>query len=251
MQEIREQLGRIETKLDELMSLKEIVLELTEAKRIERQKERLRKTAMRTAARAERNASSLVLRDNIFKKDVRLREHFKKWAVKGLEFGQRNRPEEFAEYVSWQWNSCTFTRKPITFSGGYFQYWIGKGTTRMHTTPFELMNLSKKNKLLLKNSAEWVDFRDRMWWDWGYTVWYAVLNQMEDLPGYDELPKRFIRCCKLLAGGFGQHEVYTGLYFDPAENMSDVNRMLRRVGGDLMNMWKGCCTGLRRRDKPT
>jgi len=69
MQEIREQLGRIETKLDELMSLKEIVIELTEAKRIERQKERLRKTAMRTAARAERNASSLVLRDNIFKKD--------------------------------------------------------------------------------------------------------------------------------------------------------------------------------------
>ena len=84
MQEIREQLGRIETKLDELMSLKEIVLELTEAKRIERQKERLRKTAMRTAARAERNASSLVLRDNIFKKDVRLREHFKKCLYKAL-----------------------------------------------------------------------------------------------------------------------------------------------------------------------
>ena len=132
MQEIREQLGRIETKLDELMSLKEIVLELTEAKRVERQKERLRKAAVRTAARAERDASSLVLRENIFKKDVRLREHFKKWALKGIEFGQRNRPEEFAEYVCWQWNSCTFTRKPITFSGGYFQYWIGKGDADTH-----------------------------------------------------------------------------------------------------------------------
>ena len=158
------QLNRMEAKLDELLVLKGIVGELTEAKRLERHKERARKAEVRQAARAERDATSLPLADNIFKGDSRLVPHFKKWALKGMEFGRNNQPEKLANYVCWQWNCATFLRKPITFSGGYFQYWIGSKSGRMHTTPFELMHLSKKSKMILRNDGEHADFRERKWW---------------------------------------------------------------------------------------
>ena len=245
------QLNRMEAKLDELLVLKGIVGELTEAKRLERHKERVRKADQRQLARAERDATTLTLPDNIFLRDTRLDQHFKKWALKGMEFGRKNRPEELANYVCWQWNTCTYVKKPITFSGGYFQYWIGSKSGRMHTTPFELMHLSKKSKMILRNDGEHADFRERKWWEWGYHVWMQVFKEMQRLPGYGDLPERFLRCCKLLAGGYSMYEVYTNLYFDPSEELPELNRMLRKIGPDLISMWAACCMGLRRRDKVT
>ena len=242
------QLNRIETKLDELLTLKGVVEQLTEAKQLERRRERDRKATIRAAARAERDASSLPLLDDIFKKDRRLEEHWNKWALKGMEFGERNRPEEFVNWLCWQWNTCTFVKKPITFSGGYFQYHIGDAS-RMHTTAYELMGLSKKSKLFMKNDAEHIDFRERKWWEWGYAIMSQVLDQMQELPGFGALPDRFLRCCKLLAGGFGMHEVYTELYFDPNEDLPGLNRMLKKIGPDLTCMWRACCMGLRKRSK--
>ena len=61
------------------------------------------------------------------------------------------------------------------------------------------------------------------------------------------MPDRFVRCCKILAGGFGMYEVYTGLYFDPFADLPDLNRMLRRVGPELTSMWTACMMGLRKR----
>ena len=240
------QLNRIETKLDELLTMKGTIEQLTEAKRLERRRERERKAAVRVAVRAERDESSLPLADDIFRKDKRLQDHWKKWALKGMECGARNRPEEFANWLAWQWNTCTFNKKPITFSGGYFQDHVGEGS-RMHTTAFELMGLSKKNKMILKNDAEHTDFRDRKWWSWGYAIMSQVYAEMEDLPGFAALPDRFVRCCKILAGGFGMYEVYTGLYFDPFADLPDLNRMLRRVGPELTSMWTACMMGLRKR----
>lgn len=244
------QLDRIEAKLDELVHLKGIVEQLTEAKRLERRRERERKAVVRAAVRAERDASSLPLLDDIFKKDVRLHEHWKKWAIKGMEFGDRNRPEEFACWLCWQWNTCTFARKPVTFSGGYFQYHIGEGS-RMHTTAFELMHYSRKSKLVVKNEGDKIDFRERKWWNWSYGIMMQVLNEMEELPGFDALPVRFLRCCKLICGGYGAYEVYTGLNFDQNEDLKPLNRMLRKIGPDLKGMWRACMKGLRKRREVT
>ena len=241
------QLNRIETKIDELLTMKSIIEQLTEAKQLERRRERERKAAIRATARAERDASSLPLLDNIFAKDMRLVQHWKKWALKGMEFGERNRPEEFVNWLCWQWNTCTFVKKPITFSGGYFQYHVGEAS-RMHTTAYELMGLSKKNKLCMRNDAEHTDFRDRNWWSWGYGILTQVFEEMQKLPGFDTLPERFTRCIKLLCGCYGMHEVYTGLYFDPNwENLPELNRMLRKIGPDLTGMWRACLMGLRKR----
>ena len=242
---MQEQLARIEKKIDVLLSLKTIIEQLTEAKQLERRKERERKAVLREAARALENKSSIPLPDKVFRPDKRIFGHFQKWALKGMEYGKANRPEEFATWVCWQWNCATYSRKPITFSGGYFQYHIGSG--RMHTTPFELMGLSKKTKLLIRNDAEHVDFKNRLWWDWSFSVFFRVFRAMSELDGFGELPERFVKCCKILCGGYGMYEVFTDLYFDPNESQSDVNRMLRRVGPDLMNMWRACCKGLRKK----
>ena len=71
------QLNRIETKLNELLTMKGIIEQLTEAKRLERRRERERKAAVRVAVRAERDESSLPLADDIFRKDKRLQDHWK------------------------------------------------------------------------------------------------------------------------------------------------------------------------------
>ena len=246
---MQEQLDRIERKIDDLLSLKTIVEQLTEAKQLVRRKERERKAILREASRALENKSSLTLPEKIFRKDKRLVAHYKKWAIKGFEFGKANKPEEFAEWLCWQWNCATYNRKPITFSGGYFQYYLGDSSGRMHTTPFELMGLSKKSKLLVRNDAEHLDFRNRLWWEWSFAVWFQVYNLMSDLDGFKDLPERFVKCCKILSGGCGMYEVYTDLYFDPNETQPNLNRMLRRVGPDLMNMWRGCCKGLRKKNR--
>ena len=244
---MQEQLARIEKKIDVLLSLKTIIEQLTEAKQLERRKERERKAVLREAARALENKSSIPLPDKVFRPDKRIFGHFQKWALKGMEYGKANRPEEFATWVCWQWNCATYNRKPITFSGGYFQYHLGESSGRMHTTPFELMGLSKKSKLLVRNDAEHLDFRNRLWWEWSFGVWFQVYMVMSDLDGFKDLPERFVKCCKILSGGCGMYEVYTDLYFDPNETQPNLNRMLRRVGPDLMNMWRACCKGLRKK----
>ena len=247
---MQEQLDRIEKKLDSILTIKQIVEQLTEAKQLERRKERMRKKVIRDAERARLDKSSLVLPEKIFRKDRRLHAHFEKWAEKGLEFGKANRPEEFATWLCWRWNSCTYSRKPITFSGGYYQYYLGAGSSRMHTTAFELMGLSKKNKLLVRNDAEHYDFKNRLWWEWSFAVFFQVFNIMTELDGFKELPERFVKCCKLLSGGVGMYEVYTNMYFDPNEDLKRVNKMLKRVGADLAGMWRACTVGLRKKDLP-
>jgi hypothetical protein len=246
-----EQLTRIEAKLtkvlaqvERMLQMKSILDEFTEAKRIERKKERLSAAARRAAALAVQNHGKIPLPRDIWRKDKRLEPLFVQWAQKGMEFGARNEPEEFAEWVVMQWNSKAYLKKPITFSGGYFQFWF-EGS-RYPITPYEMMNLSNKSRLLLKNDGDLVDFRDRKWWEWGYSVWKQVLDKMEELEGYDDLPERFLRCCKLLAGGYGEYEVYPDLIFDPNEdNVMHVNKCLRKIGPDLRVMWKACIRGLR------
>ena len=62
---MQEQLDRIERKIDDLLSLKTIVEQLTEAKQLVRRRERERKAILREASRALENKSSLTLPEKI------------------------------------------------------------------------------------------------------------------------------------------------------------------------------------------
>ena len=105
-------------------------------------------------------------------------------------------------------------------------------------------------KDVMQNDAHLADFRNRPWWSWAYNILLPVYTEMEELPGFAELPERFLKCIRLVLGSYGEHEVYTELYWDQNESRESVNRMLKKVGLDMRLMWKACCEGLRTKSCP-
>ena len=162
-----------------------------------------------------------------------------------LPFVEANDPEGFAAYVAWEWNSATYIKKPITFSGGYYRLFVGD--IRVGYGPSDLMGYNQKQRLTLRNDADHDDFQNRPWWRWGYLVLFPIWEKLLDVYANEgrELPTRFDRCMRILLGDYGELEVYTGLYWGPSEARDHINRMLRRVGTDLRLMWCACLRGLR------
>ena len=179
-------------------------------------------------------------------RDRRLQPKFAEWGRVGMQFAAADRPEHFVTWVVHQWNNCTYLKKPITFSGSSFRVWGSH--VRYSYGPRDLMGFAERRGTLqvLRTSAEHDDFQKRPWWDWSYAVLMPVYQEMERL-GFAELPERFRRCTKLMLGGFAGWEVYTDLHWDVNESRENVNRMLRRVGGDLQCMLRACYAGLRLR----
>ena len=211
-----------------------------------------RKTASETRrtryqkAKQRRDKGKVELPEHhIFKKrDPRWLQKLPQLVTAALQFVEADDPEGFAAYVTWQWNSATYLKKPITFSGGYYRLFLGD--VRHGYGPSDLMGYNKKQRLTLRNDADHDDFGNRPWWRWGYLVLLPIWERLiETVYGERELPARFDRCMRILLGDYGEYEVYTGVYWGPSEKREHINRMLRRVGTDLRLMWCACLRGLR------
>ena len=144
--------------------------------------------------------------------------------------------------MCYQWNNECYLKKPLTWSGGYFR--VHTGSFRHNYSRFDMMGYNLKQRLEIRHQGDLQDFSNRPWWNWAYNVLYPVYTAMVELPGFRELPPRFLMCLRLLLGGLGEHEVYTELYWDQNETLVNLNRMLKRVGLDLHIMWRSCCAGL-------
>jgi hypothetical protein len=177
-------------------------------------------------------------------RDRRLQPKLRDWAEIGMRFGRADKPEHFYAWLVHQWNNCTYFKKPITFSGSTFRIW--NTHHRFAYGPRDLMGyVERKNALqILRNDAEHDDFTKRPWWNWSFSVFKPVIEEMEEL-GFDSLPERFRRCCKIMMGGFGGFEVYTDLCWDFNESRENINKMLNRMGTDFQLMLKACYMGLR------
>ena len=151
--------------------------------------------------------------------------------------------------MCYQWNATCYLRKPVTYSGGYFRVHTGTGV-RHNYGPFDLMGYNKKQRMVLRNEGEYIDFRDRPWWNWAFHVLNPVFQEMEESDSFEDLPERFVKSLRILLGGYGEYEVYTQLFWDPNDERVNVNRMLKRVGPDLRRMWSACCDGLRLKSAP-
>jgi hypothetical protein len=171
-----------------------------------------------------------------------LAPRFAQWAQAGMRFAAADQPGPFVTWLVHQWNSCTYLKKPITFSGSSFRVW--NGHTRCAYGPRDLMHFSERHNSMppLRNPAEHDDFRGRPWWDWGYSVLFAVYDAMLE---QGNLPERFQNCLALLIGGFASYEVLPGVCWDFNESRENLNKMLRRVGTDLQCMLRAVYTGLR------
>jgi hypothetical protein len=234
MEEIRETLRRLEEKVDRLLSVDS-----------ERRDAKARRRQHYQEAKAMREKGRIRLPEFhvLCKRDGRLESKRPAWVSEGMRFGAANDPAGFVAWLVYQWNSCTYLKKPVTFSGGYYR--VHTGQIRYSYGASDLMGLNEKQAIRLRTDADHVDFQERPWWKWSLNVLYPVWSGMEGQPGFDALPVFFCRGVRLLLGGFGEYEVYTGLCWDPAETLPDVNRMLKRVAADLRLMWKGCRRGLR------
>ena len=183
------------------------------------------------------------------RRDRRLTGKFAEWARVGLQYGAADMPERFLTWLCYQWNATCYLKKAVTYSGGYFRVHTGTGV-RHNYGPFDLMGYNKKQRMVLRNEGEYIDFRDRPWWNWAFHVLYPVFREMEESDSFEDLGERFVKSLRILLGGYGEYEVYTQLFWDPNDERTNVNRMLKRVGPDLRRMWSACCDGLRMKAAP-
>ena len=246
MQEIARKVDKLEGKLDDLCSLISDVLRSFKKKKSAATKQR----EIYAAAKDLRDKGKVPLPTShvLCKRDERLSERIEPWARVGMKFGALDKPEEFFTWLCYQWNNNCYLKKPITCSGGYFR--VHTGLCRQSLGRSDMMGLNLKQRILLRHEGDAQDFSMRPWWDWAFNVLYPVYSEMEDTPGFSELPPRFLKCVRLVLGGFGEHEVYTGLSWDQSETMLNINKMLKRVGPDLVLMWKACCRGLQMKSSP-
>ena len=215
---MKETLDRIEGKLDELL-----------------QEQRQKKSDSATRRQQYREAREMRERGKIRlpdfhvlkKRDGRIAGLVQAWAEKGMVFGAADDPEGFAAWIVYQWNSCTYLKKPITFSGGYYR--VHTGSIRCNYGSYDLMHLNEKQALRLRHDADKQDFSERPWWDWAHNVLNPVFKRMQECPGFKELPERFDRALRLVLGASSELELYTDVWWSQHETIADTNRMLRRV----------------------
>ena len=251
MQEIAERLQRIEGLLNTANTRMQRIEDTlagwrtTLAKAGRKEKNALRRKQYREAAKRKQEGLVPLPEKHILKfRDKRLKPRFAAWAQMGMRFGAANQPEQFFTWLVHAWNNCSYLRKPVTFSGSSFRIW--DCNHRFSYGPRDLMGYAcRKNEVqLLRNAAEHDDFGKRPWWDWCYAVLSPVVQEMQEM-GFEELPERFQRLVKIMVGGWGGHEVYTGLTWDFQESRENINKMFRRMGTDLQLILKACYIGLR------
>ena len=234
MQAMQVQLDRMEAKLDKLLDWKS-----------DKQKKATERRDQRKEAKQRREDGKVSLpTSHVLKtRDSRISDRVPQWAAVGMKFGLADNPEGFLRWICYQWNCCCYLKKPLTYSGGYFR--VHTGLTRHNYGAFDLMGYNVKQRMVLRNRGELIDFQDRPFWMWAYKVLFPVFTHMQRLPGYDDLPERFDKGIRLILGSYGLYEVYTDLYWDVNESRDNINRMFKRVGPTLRLMWKACLDGLR------
>ena len=250
MQEIATRIDQLEDTLCErLDKLEDMVQKLVCNTMSKGEKNAVRRQFYRQQKEARQKGRIALPEAHVLKdRDNRLLQFVPQWAEAGKKFGVANQPEKFLAWLVYQWNSCTFLKKPITFSGSSFRVWVGY--SRHPYGAGDLMHYYQKRGScpLLRSEAEYQDWQERPWWRWGSTVLMSVYEAMH--PEFEQLPERFQKCVRLLLGGFGELEVYTGVYWDNCETRPNVNKMMKRVGCDYVSMLKACFTGLRAAECP-
>jgi hypothetical protein len=252
MQEIAERLRRIEESLNTRMQkIEETLLGWAETLSAAGKKDQKRQNTLRrqqyreVKRRAQEGLYALPERSMLSFRDKQIKPNIHDWAQTGMRFGRADQPEQFIAWLVHQWNNCTYIKKPITFSGSSFRIWTGHH--RYAFGPRDLMGYVERRSALqiLRNDAEYDDFMKRPWWDWTtHAVFAPVFHTMLEM-GFEELPERFRRCCKIMVGGAAGYEVYTDLEWDFHETKENINRMLVRMGTDLQLMLRACYRGLR------
>ena len=185
---LREEVGKI---CADVGSVKEIMVEMMEGKKLQRKKDADRKKTKRERDAEERLQGKITLPDNcpVDVRDKRLEDNFLLWAHAGMEFGRDNDVRSFFTYLTLAWNQTVYHEKVITRSGNRPHVWRGNVRHRSAeswSTIFGTMT-GRVTDMVLS------DLSGQLWFAWGFAVFYPVWEEMKTLPGFDDLPDRSCR----------------------------------------------------------
>ena len=184
------------------------------------------------------------------RKDPRLVPKYRGWAEVGLAFGKEDKPAEFLRWLVWNWNSGTYVKKPVTFSGSAFMIW--NGHCRHGYGPGDFLHLYRKRMLMtpfLRNEGERDDFSDRPFWRWGTYVLYPIVCLMKADPAWETFSERFRTVVQIICGGFVELEV-GDCNWDFHESRENINKMMKRIAHLWKPLLEAVVTGFRASECP-
>ena len=176
-------------RLDSILELKQIVNQLCEGKKAQRQAEAAKKREQRAAVRSIREDGLLPLPGMIFKKDPRIGLKYLLWAHVGIQMGLTGQWRMFLQYIAHDWNVNTYLKKPIARISNKCHYW-DHGVR--HECSWCDMFGSERG-LTPKTTYE------ILWWEFRYHM-VEIVERLIRMPEFCNLKKEFIKALQVACG---------------------------------------------------
>jgi len=176
-------------KLDSILELKQIVSQLCEGKKAQRQAEAAKKREQRAHEKSIREVGRLALPNCVFKKDRRICPKYLLWAHVGIQFGLVGDWRKFLRFVAHDWNCGTYLKKPIARISNRCHYWDHG----------------------IRNEASWCDMfgserglnpktaYEIIWWEFRFHM-AAVVQRMMRMPAFPDVDKEFVKALQVSCG---------------------------------------------------
>ena len=168
-----------------------------------------------------------------------------RFVQEGLRFGRINEPFGFLKWFVYMWNSETYLKKCVTYSGSAFCVW--NGTCRYKIGLGDLMHYYRRRVKLvpfLRSNDEEADFRSRPWWDWGTNVLRPVVFAMREHEEWGTFDEHFKTWVSLLCGGVAEVKI-DDCYWDFFAGRNEINKMMKKIGPQFLQVLEACIAGLR------
>ena len=267
MEALREKVAKLEMKLEAVVDRMGVLEPFAREFEAKKKKAALNLEARKKQKTVREAAKSAKLRNldccclepkgkgSQYGRDPRLDVSIPAWAAKCVEFGKKNKPELFLEWLTWKWNCDTYRVKPIAKGHGYFRKFFGWSSASDSTHPVR-QNLTArdifgrcKNRTFTKTQAD--DFRNAPWWSWGSRVLNRVRSHVEEeLEAWHDLPKHFRRVVGVLCGGHGQVQLRKELIWDPNDSADVLSKTYRIAMPTLNIAWIAVEKGFAAKEEP-
>ena len=173
-----------------------------------------------------------------------------RFVAQGIRFGRVNEPLGFLRWFVYMWNSETYLKKCVTYSGSAFCVW--NGVCRYKTGLGDMMHYYRKRVKLvpfLRTDEEEADFRVRPWWDWGSSTLRPVVFEMRDHEEWDTFDDNFKTLVSLLCGGVAEVRI-ADCDWDFCAGRREINLMMKKIGPQFIRVLEACISGLRATKAP-
>lgn len=256
---MEERVAKLEERVAELTGL---LGPIVAERRQKAKKSLLNKAAREKAKKAKTEANNRLLKNlnacclrpkgpgAIMGRDARLDQLLPAWAEKCIEFGKKNEPGKFLEWIAWKWNCDTYRTKPITSGQGSLWKFYGYSSSgKPMRTKFSELQLFGKCERLQFSRIQALGFSEAPFWEWGRGVLYQIRSEIED-EVWEGLPLHFRKVVGLMMGGVALVQLKKDLVFDQNSSPTVLNRTYRLAKPFLNLGWKSILMGLKAGREP-